>query len=65
VLSLAWRVYVSHASVDMRRLSRAEEVQAELDDRIRKERAEEGEASEERIVDADAPVESIREGASR
>lgn len=32
VLSLAYRVYVSHSSVDMRELSQAEEEQAELDD---------------------------------
>ena len=34
VLSLAYRVYVSHASVDMRRLSKAEEAQADLDDQV-------------------------------
>ncbi|HYH13434.1 MAG TPA: sodium:proton antiporter [Thermomicrobiales bacterium] len=33
VLSLAYRVYMSHSSVDMRELSQAEEEQAELDDR--------------------------------
>jgi len=32
VLSLVYRVYESHASVDLRRLSRAEEEQAERDD---------------------------------
>jgi multicomponent Na+:H+ antiporter subunit C len=32
VLGLAWRVYASHASVDTRELSHAEEAQAELDD---------------------------------
>jgi multicomponent Na+:H+ antiporter subunit C len=34
VLSLAYRVYVAHSSVDMRELSQAEEEQAELDDRV-------------------------------
>jgi multicomponent Na+:H+ antiporter subunit C len=34
VLGLAWRVYVSHASVDIRQLSQAEEAQAELDDQL-------------------------------
>ncbi len=65
VLSLAWRVYVSHASVDMRRLSRAEEVQAELDDRVRDERAREDETHEERVAEEDETVETIREGAPR
>jgi multicomponent Na+:H+ antiporter subunit C len=41
VLSLAWRVYVSHASVDIRTLSQAEEIQAELDDQVAEERQEE------------------------
>lgn len=65
VLSLAWRVYVSHASVDMRRLSRAEEVQAELDDRVRDERAREDETHDERVAEEDETVETIREGAPR
>lgn len=65
VLSLAWRVYVSHASVDMRRLSRAEEVQAELDDRVRDERAREDETHEERVAEEVETVETIREGAPR
>lgn len=34
VLSLAWRVYVSHLSVDIRELSRAEELQADRDDEV-------------------------------
>jgi multicomponent Na+:H+ antiporter subunit C len=34
VLSLAWRVYVSHLSVDIRELSRAEEMQADRDDEV-------------------------------
>jgi multicomponent Na+:H+ antiporter subunit C len=34
VLSLVYRVYESHASVDLGRLSRAEEVQAEQDDTV-------------------------------
>ncbi|CAN5791794.1 hypothetical protein BH20CHL2_BH20CHL2_02760 [soil metagenome] len=34
VLSLAWRVYVSHLSVDIRELSRAEEIQADRDDEV-------------------------------
>lgn len=33
VLSLAYRVYMSHSSVDLRELSQAEEEQAEMDDR--------------------------------
>lgn len=33
VLSLAYRVYMAHASVDLRELSQAEEEQAERDDR--------------------------------
>jgi multicomponent Na+:H+ antiporter subunit C len=50
VLGLAWRVYVSHASVDIRALSQAEEAQAELDDRT-----PDGGQAEERAV-AGAPV---------
>jgi multicomponent Na+:H+ antiporter subunit C len=65
VLGLAWRVYVSHASVDMRRLSKAEEAQAELDDRARDERADEDESHEERVAEEDEPVETTREGAMR
>lgn len=34
VLSMAYRVYTSHASVDIREISQAEEVQAESDDRV-------------------------------
>lgn len=34
VLSLAYRVYVSHSSVDIRELSQAEEVQATTDDKV-------------------------------
>lgn len=65
VLSLAWRVYVSHASVDMRRLSRAEEVQAELDDRVRDQRAEDDGSHSERVAEEDEAVETIREEAPR
>lgn len=65
VLGLAWRVYVSHASVDMRRLSRAEEAQAELDDRALDERADEDESHEERVATEDEPVETVQEGAVR
>jgi multicomponent Na+:H+ antiporter subunit C len=65
VLGLAWRVYVSHASVDLRQLSEAEEAQAELDDRARDERAAEEASHEERVAEEDEPVETIREGAPR
>lgn len=34
VLSMAYRVYTSHASVDIREISQAEEVQAETDDQV-------------------------------
>ncbi len=34
VLSMAYRVYTSHASVDIREISQAEEVQAETDDLV-------------------------------
>lgn len=34
VLSLAYRVYTSHSSVDVRELSQAEEEQADLDDAV-------------------------------
>jgi multicomponent Na+:H+ antiporter subunit C len=40
VLSLAYRVYMAHASVDLRELSQAEEEQAELDDKLVEEREE-------------------------
>lgn len=53
VLALAWRVYVSHASVDLRELSEAEEAQAELDDK-----------QPEPGADHD-PVSPITEGAAR
>jgi len=65
VLSLAWRVYVSHASVDMRRLSRAEEAQAELDDRVRDEPGREDGAPEERSAEDHEPPVLSREGAPR
>ncbi len=65
VLSLAWRVYVSHASVDMRRLSRAEEVQAELDDRVREDRVEEDESDEKDGDEAGEPAGATSKGAPR
>ena len=34
VLSLAYRVYISHSSVDIRELSHAEEEQADTDDKV-------------------------------
>ena len=34
VVSIAFRVYVAHSSVDIRELSQAEEVQADIDDRV-------------------------------
>ena len=34
VLSIAYRVYVSHSSVDIRELSQAEEEQADTDDKV-------------------------------
>jgi multicomponent Na+:H+ antiporter subunit C len=40
VLSLAWRVYTAHDSVDLRELSQAEEEQADLDDQVHGERHE-------------------------
>ena len=46
-----------------RRLSRAEEAQAELDDRARDGRAAEDESHEERVAEEDEPVEANREGA--
>lgn len=60
VLGLAWRVYVSHASVDMRRLSRAEEAQAELDDRTRNYREDDDQPHRGHVAEDDELVETTR-----
>ncbi len=59
VLSLAYRVYMAHASVDMRELSLAEEEQAELDDLVVEEREEQLE-DEEMAEAAERELEEAR-----
>lgn len=64
VLSLVYRVYESHASVDLRRLSRAEEEQSERDDAL-EDREIPFEELDEDLIDLDQAAETKREEAVR
>lgn len=64
VLSLVYRVYESHASVDLRRLSRAEEEQSERDDAF-EDREIPFEELDEDLIDLDQAAEMKREEAVR
>lgn len=60
VLSLVYRVYESHASVDLGRLSRAEEEQSERDD-ASADRENPFEELDEDVIDSDQVTEMTRE----
>lgn len=59
VLSLVYRVYESHASVDLGRLSRAEEEQSERDDAF-EDRENPFEELDEDVIDSDQATEMTR-----
>lgn len=61
VLSVVYRVYDSHHSVDLRRLGSAEAVQANLDDQLAPiERSARGEVDEEVELEDDSVLEGAR-----